>query len=275
MLADLFPSLKDTKPFKKAQTSSDDNTIPQNPPELLEPLLGPCRAVTILIFLLFLAIFFSILIEKMVDEEPTIKISYDESPTSVPLPNLNFTSNNNFSVTTVNCILNSDCNDTIFFDNSHTNNSWFLPNGKITRKTGQAYTFYIFNNGSTVNDLITLTVYDPRTSSYENPPDYVDSFIKQSTYYLVTETDRIMSYKISFRIKQRQDMDNSFLTKIGVTPNYDHKTFYYIESGIQKEIAEPFGVIYKLYEFKSNHILRRKADIDANRDSVWKRATRR
>lgn len=183
-----------------------------------------------------------------------------------------------------------------------------------------------------------------RTLSYEGPPDYVGSFIKQNTYSLVTEKDRIMYYTILFRIKQRQDMDDSFLTKIGFTPNYDHKTFYYIESEIQnvpiisnrsefgvdnsydnfsnfavltvhpqictveierqqknrtivdilgsisaiyslllfiylflfkKEIAEPFGVIYKLHEFKTNLRRTDKIDSEANRNNVWERANRR
>ncbi|CAG8580591.1 20057_t:CDS:2 [Gigaspora rosea] len=222
MITDLRPSIIYTfkkyfqKYFKKdenitPQTSSDDNTISPNQPE---PLFPFSRAFIITMFLLFLIAFFVILIFKMIVEESAIKISYDESPTSVPLPN-------------------SDCNDTIFFDNNHSNNSWyFLPNGNITLQTDQAFSFCIFNNDNTFNDLITLTVYDPKTS-YDNPPFYVNSFIDQSTYFLAPETNRTMYYSLSFRRKKRQDMDNSPFTIMGVPPNYDHKTFYYIESGIK------------------------------------------
>ncbi|CAG8828787.1 42029_t:CDS:2, partial [Gigaspora margarita] len=206
------------------------------------------RIFIILILLFLLSVSCALLLENMIEEEPSIKISYDKNVNSLPLPNFYFTWDKHFRIR---------CNTTYcnkFFSNDRLNNSiynnvrfsrhiWFLPNGTLTfNDTPTAFPinflFEIYVNDTTYNSSIetrniNFIAFDSEFLKYKNQPRYIDLFNTQNHYYLTQGRDGENYYYLKYRRKERQDMDQSFFTKIGFIPKYFVNTYHYIESGIQ------------------------------------------
>ncbi|CAG8460363.1 14736_t:CDS:2, partial [Cetraspora pellucida] len=170
------------------------------------------RATVIVILLFLLSALFTILIEKMIDEEPSIKISYDKNVDSVPMPNVYFTFDRSFTVycdnqTFADCdryFDNTDRNNTIFSDINFGNSVWYLPNGKLTFKNDRtAFIFYIYINDNTYNSLIetnnmNMIVFDTDKLSSSEPYGLISRCYRKPDYYLsvddlITKGNKLVS----------------------------------------------------------------------------------
>ncbi|KAF0440117.1 hypothetical protein F8M41_004074 [Gigaspora margarita] len=180
------------------------------------PPLRRWRTIIIAIISVLLTVLFAVLAEQMVEEEPSIKISYNKNSDATLMPNLLFTFNKKFSL---RCDGFPDCGK--YFVNTSIEDNAIYEN--INDPT--------YNNLNETDDFI-INVFDSDyLSNKDKSPDYIEYLNTQNQYYITQGKDVENYYLLRFRRTKRQEIDNSFLSKIGFSPKYN--TYYYTESEMQ------------------------------------------
>ncbi|CAG8715025.1 43788_t:CDS:2 [Gigaspora margarita] len=207
-------------PFRPSQGSDDT------------PPLRRWRTIIIAIISVLLTVLFAVLAEQMVEEEPSIKISYNKNSDAALMPS--FPDCGKYFVNTSiedNAIYESVSEPEMKF-------IWYLPNGTIKfKEKSKKFTFFIDINDPTYNNLnetddFIINVFDSDyLSNKDKSPDYIEYLNTQNQYYITQGKDVENYYLLRFRRTKRQEIDNSFLSKIGFSPKYN--TYYYTESEMQ------------------------------------------
>ncbi|RHZ78303.1 hypothetical protein Glove_166g97 [Diversispora epigaea] len=178
---------------------------------------------------------------KMVNEEPSIKVTYNTNMKSQPMPNFYFSFDKNF---TIYCEYYGSeiCSD--YFETESSGLDYngdayyiaYLPKGQILLNSDNYLSFHIYIVDETYDRLnqsnpMTMHAFD---SEYpyqnKNPPKLINS-IEVGNSYALTESNGTNVFYFEFYRINRQELDRSFLTLLGFNPKYE--TYNYIGSDIE------------------------------------------
>ncbi|KAF0561118.1 hypothetical protein F8M41_025317 [Gigaspora margarita] len=216
-----------------------------------------CRALTITIFFCALFTFFMILITKLVDEVPTMKVTY-ENEESIPAPSKindcqiwrGYNYGNQSS--TENCMEYFN-QELLLSDNVRKrieqiapldldNCTGLLHNGNISLTERDMIVLNLTLDSTMLNILL---LFDSEYLTYSDQPSFVDSLNLENTYLMSHYSNATMCFFNRFK---RQLMDTTMLTQIGFSPNY--KSYHYINIAYQSFFQGTSNNTYSIMKVK-------------------------
>ncbi|RHZ78291.1 hypothetical protein Glove_166g113 [Diversispora epigaea] len=175
----------------------------------------------------------------MVREEPGIKISYDTSSKTQPMPNFYFYFDKNFTIYCYFGIDGDECPD--YYDYAYNESSYYPyyysyePKGQVSLSTSSDYFFEIYVDDDTFDSYNQSTPMYMQAIDIEYPyenkkPKFIDTIEVSNSYYL-TQSNGTNLYFFEFYRLRREELDGSFFSLLGFNPTYEK--YNYIESDLQ------------------------------------------
>ncbi|CAG8596681.1 4835_t:CDS:2, partial [Diversispora eburnea] len=186
----------------------------------------------------------------MVNEEPSIKVSYDTNKETQPMPKV------------------GNCSDYFKYE-SDANSYYYLSEGQATLSVDNYLVFGIYITDETYSRLnhtspMIMQTFDSEYP-YQNKHPKLKSSIDVGNIYALTESNGTNVFFFRYYRLRREELDHSFLTQLGWKPKYE--IYNYIESEMQTieySLPGPFNDVYDddvFYNFYAKVVIKLKTNI--------------